>query len=328
MNNVKTIHFTFDYELFFGSKSGSVINSIIKPTKMILDSFEKYNSKATFFIDYLMILKMQTASISTKKDASLIIDQLLEIVSNGHRIELHIHPHWEDAKFIDGKWDFSNMKRYRLHSFSKSKILKFFIDGVDFLEKICRQVQKDYKIKSFRAGGWCIQPFDLLKEAFYKTNLKIDSSVSYGAVSNSKYLKFDYSNAPDKESYLFENDITVENDSGSFMELPISYYNHNFIHRLLNTIDKKIFSKKYLKIGDGCHSGYGADNPKLKSNFFKSEKRMLSNDGVNPEIIYNEIRLSKKSKLVVIGHPKDLTLRSIDVLEKICRNKDFNVISI
>ena len=52
------IFFTFDYELFFGIKSGSVINSIIRPTKMILDSFEKYNSKATFFVDYLMILKI------------------------------------------------------------------------------------------------------------------------------------------------------------------------------------------------------------------------------------------------------------------------------
>lgn len=327
MNNTKTIHFTFDYELFFGVKSGSVINSIIRPTKMILDTFEKYNSKATFFVDYLMILKMQVASESTKKDANLIIDQLLEIIKKNHKIELHIHPHWEDAKFIDGKWDFSNMKRYRLHSFNKSQILNFFIEGKDFLEKICRQVKKDYKIKSFRAGGWCIQPFSSLKEAFHRANLKIDSSVSHGAISNSKYLKFDYSSSPNKESYFFENDVTVENKSGSFIELPISYYNHTFFHRLLNTIDKKIFSKKYLKIGDGCHDGFGADNPNTKINFLKSEKRMLSNDGVNPKIILNEIRFSKKNKFVIIGHPKDLTLRSLDVIEEICKNKDYNIYS-
>ena len=55
---------------------------------------------------------------------------------------------------------------------------------------------------------------------------------------------------------------------------------------------------------------------------------MLSNDGVNPKIIINEIRLSKKNKFVIIGHPKDLTLRSLDVIEEICKNKNFNILSI
>ena len=93
---MKKVILSFDYELFFGERSGTVDNSIIRPTELLLNKLDKINGKATFFVDYLMI-KYLEAQPKTTKEARKITTQLQEIVQQGHRIELHIHPHWIDA---------------------------------------------------------------------------------------------------------------------------------------------------------------------------------------------------------------------------------------
>ena len=45
------IYFTFDYELFFGSNSGTIENCIVKPTNELIKIANKYNVKFTFFVD-------------------------------------------------------------------------------------------------------------------------------------------------------------------------------------------------------------------------------------------------------------------------------------
>ena len=325
---MKSVHITFDYELFFGINAGTVENSIIKPTELIIELMKKYNATATFFVDYLMIVKMQNASEEMKLDAQRIIEQLCRLVKLGHRIELHIHPHWLDAKLINGTWDFSDMRRYRLHSFAESEIITLFTEGKNYLEAIARGVSNDYTIRCFRAGGWCIQPFSQLKSAFKIAGLIIDSSVSFGAVSNSKNLKFDYTNAPDKVMYRFGDEIDVEDKNGDFLEIPISYYDHGLSHRIENQLDKKIYRSRYIKFGDGCHNGLGADNESSQKKIFVSEKRMLSIDGVKPRILHNALKKSDRNKFVLISHPKDISIRSLDALKELCASNEFELTSL
>ena len=325
---MKKVHITFDYELFFGSNPGTVENSIIKPTELLIQLFKKHDSTATFFIDYLMIVKMQNSSEKMKRESERIIEQLCRLVELGHRIELHIHPHWLDAKLVNDKWDFSEMSRYRLHSFTESEIITLFKEGKIFLERIAQRVVNDYTIRCFRAGGWCIQPFSKLKSAFKSTGIVIDSSVSFGAVSNSKNLKFDFTKIPNKELYHFEEDVEIEDVNGDFIEIPISYYNHGFIYRMVNQIDKIFYSSRYSKFGDGSHIGYGADNEPSKKRIFNSEQRMLSIDGIRPSLLLNILKKSKRDRLVIISHPKDITVRSLDTLNQICASKKFELTSL
>ena len=321
--NLKKVHLTFDYELFFGSSSGSVYNTILKPTDLILEILEKNNATATFFVDYLMLQKMKKASEKMKLDAESIEDQILRLIKAGNRIELHIHPHWLDAKFVDNDWDFSDLSRYRLHSLTENERRFLFDEGKFVLETLARKVSDGYTIRCFRAGGWCIQPFSILKDAFKSSGITIDSSVSFGSVSNSKVLKFDFTKVPDKEMYRFGNEVEVEDENGEFIEVPISYYNHNFKYRIENQIDKQLFPSRYLKFGDGCHNGHGADNTNPKKRILFSEKRMLSIDGIKPRILLNELRKGNKTKFVLISHPKDVSERSLDVLRKLCKSNEF-----
>ena len=51
----KKIILSFDYELFFGYKSGTVRKSLIEPTNKMLDAMDQVGAKATYFVDYLML---------------------------------------------------------------------------------------------------------------------------------------------------------------------------------------------------------------------------------------------------------------------------------
>lgn len=73
-----------------------------------MDSLESIGAKGTYFVDYLMIKKLRDIDEEkARKDLLLIEKQLVDIVKRGHRVELHIHPHWLDAKYLgNGEWDF------------------------------------------------------------------------------------------------------------------------------------------------------------------------------------------------------------------------------
>ena len=135
---MKTIILSFDYELFFGSLSGTVLKTIIEPTYKLLDSMDKVKLKGNFFVDYLMIKRLKDCQDHyCQKDLLYIEKQLCDIIRRGHRIELHLHTHWYDAIYLgNGLWDFSNFSRYSISSFSIGEINDLFLEGVSYLNTI------------------------------------------------------------------------------------------------------------------------------------------------------------------------------------------------
>ena len=97
----KKIILSFDYELFFGYKSGTVRKSLIEPTNKMLDAMDQVGAKATYFVDYLMLKYLEKENDKRcNSDLELIKEQLSEILRRGHRIELHIHPHFLSDTFL------------------------------------------------------------------------------------------------------------------------------------------------------------------------------------------------------------------------------------
>ena len=69
----KNIIFTFDYEPFLGSKSGTLNNCIIEPTERLKLILNTYNAKAVFFIDTLYLKNLKLVSIN---EYGIIIKQI------------------------------------------------------------------------------------------------------------------------------------------------------------------------------------------------------------------------------------------------------------
>lgn len=322
----KKIILSFDYELFFGDKSGTVLKTLIEPTNKILDALDAGCLKGTFFVDYLMFKYLElNEDFKSKQDLSMLQTQIQDIVKRGHRIELHLHPHWVDAKYNgNGTWNYSDFSHYMLSTFNEADITAMFREGTEYLTKLARKVNPHYKIIAFRAGGWAVQPFSKLKKSFEECGIKIDSSSSLGAYNPKVDQYYDFRVMPNKDKYKFSTDVCLEDEKGSFLEVPITSYHRN----LLCMISEKIC----LKIGlwkrrtDGTHQRLYDKNKCITKKSFvekmsKKCRNMLTFSQTSPVSIMMSILCGHNSLLCVIDHPKDfsyLTIPTIKLISKIC----------
>ena len=123
---------TFDYEMFFG-KSGTIDACLIEPTNEIINVLKKYDAHASFFVDTTFLLFLLKNGLVKEYDR--IEQQLIELIQLGHRLELHIHPHWLDAKYDkrSSKFMFPTYNRYILSSCEIDIQKKLFSDGISLL---------------------------------------------------------------------------------------------------------------------------------------------------------------------------------------------------
>lgn len=306
----KEIIFSYDYELFFGKDSGTVEKSIIYPTNKILGHLEKYGYKGNFFVDWQMLKYIkETNTQRNNDDYRLLENQIKDIVARGHRIELHIHPHWVDAKYIgEGKWDFSNFSHYSLWSFTEEDIANMFVEGKQLLESIARTVIPDYTIVAFRAGGWAVQPFDNLKRAFLEVGIKVDSSVAYGANYKCDYSYYDFRGdvIKDLSEYRFTDDVMKPVSDGDFLEIPISTYKRHLYHKISDRI-YRIVTKRSYPITDGTHA-----RDDLKATIVHTKMALITISKRSPLTVLLGVLSQKDNLVTIIDHPKDYSISNKD----------------
>ena len=312
MADKKNIILTFDYELFLGSRSGTVENCLLIPTQKLIELLSTYSIKhAIFFVDttYLIRLKNNNTSES-KKDYENITKQLTVLHQQGHYIYPHLHPHWLDAHYISevNQWDLSNTSKYSFSAINEQERESLFKESIEILEEIVGP-QKDY---GYRAGGWCIEPFQDFKPYFKKHNIKYDFSVMHGYTCISDFQNFDFSVVPEKSNYSFEDKTTVEDLKGEFIEFPISKVKISRINRILNKFFIKILYRKGItNFGDG----FSTNSAALKE-INPVGHEMASVELLTITNLEDYLKgLQTHSTLHLISHPKMLNLHNLTCLE-------------
>ncbi len=314
------VYLTFDYELFFGSETGTVKACMIDPTEQLLAICEKHTIPMTFFIDVGMLLKMYELKEEFPELANeyqAIIRQINRMEALGCAVQLHIHPHWENATYVNGKWSINVNGCYKLSDFSQADASLIIEKYYHFLQALVQQ-----KITSYRAGGWCIQPFDHVKETFRRLGITIDSSVFPGGKFESPHYAFDFTSVKRyAQPYRFESDVCVANKAGYFTELPISswHYSPLFYWRLYML--GRLLPKQHKMLGDGNFLPQPGRKKSVLTSFTWNH---VSCDGYYASKIEQQFRFyqRKKTDFVVIAHPKGLTRFSIRKLEQfIARTK-------
>ena len=316
------IFLTFDYELFFGERSGTAEKCILAPTQKLIEIAKKYAVQLTFFIDcgYLVALKKYSSDHpELEKEYKLVSAQIKLLTELGHSCELHIHPHWEDSSYNEGKWIF-DVRRYKLSDFSEEDILMIFKKYKTCLEEITGKPSTVY-----RAGGWCLQPFSKIENTFREMGIKLDSTVYQQGYLNSDTHFYDFRNAPDKEQWRFTEDLCKEDINGKYLEVPISSYKYSpvFFWKLYGL--GRLFRNKHKAGGDGTP----IPTKGIKRRYLTASQILpVSSDGYFASALstsYRKLKREKKSNMVVIGHPKACTLYSFAALEKfIAKEKDKN----
>lgn len=338
---MKTILLTFDYELFL-KKSGTLEKCLLEPTDRLITFFNQHNIKATFFVDVLYYLKL-CESNETQEQKTKLEAQLRSLIDHGHRIELHLHPNWQDAVYANSEWTFPHFKHYRLHHCSDEQIHTYFLEGLQKLEQLAKKSDRNYRVLAFRAGGWCLQPFSKLKQAFLKAGLKIDSSVAPRISRlDSEIQFFDFKHAPNKEYYFFKNDPLkmAQNGDDAILEIPISTYPITLLDEFKQKNEKRHLIQHYQKnifeiYGDGIglsiQDVYGEN---WKESFLTKLNRkltcyykMFSLQDAKPEFIIHKINQHPHQLVNFLSHPKSLSESSFILLDRMLREDyDFSTL--
>jgi len=313
------IFISLDYELFFADFSGSVENSIIKPTNALVSVANNFMTKLCFFVDSGYIVKLKEYKDKYPKlrhDYDLICEQIQELHANGHDIQLHIHPHWEDTIYDGEKW-VMDTSRYRIHKFSQEQTL----DIVTKYKQALTDLVGD-NVFAYRAGGWCIQPFSHLKDALKQNGIWLDSTLYEGGYKDNSTHYFDFRNIPNKTFYRFESDPTIEVPNGYFAEVPISSTKVSPLFYIRYALLRKFAKSQFQIMGDGKGVGReGKDNKQMLTSFTPA---VASIDGYRISYLQrtlNEyIKYSDKKNFVIMGHPKAQTKYSLKHLFEFLAN--------
>ncbi|MFK8046148.1 MAG: hypothetical protein AB8B72_11680 [Crocinitomicaceae bacterium] len=307
------IYLTYDYEIFFGDETGTARKCIVEPTDALRKIAAETGAKMTFFVDvgYIKQLKFHQHFPELKEDLFQIRKQIRNLVAEGHDCQLHIHPHWEDC-YHDGKEWIMNVRRYKLVDFSEPDIERIVLEYQSILTDLTKK-----PVTKFRAGGWCLQPFSKVKNAFLKAGLTIDSTVFDGGKNTIEPYYYDFTDTPKADCWKFEDDICVSDINGSFTEYPISSFQYSipFFWKLF--VLGRLIPSRHKPIGDG----YPVPSTGMRTEMLTKGKLLSTScDGFFVTKL-NAVIKNNKSKgfahTVVIGHPKAMTKFSLRKLKTV-----------
>ncbi len=222
---------TLDYELF-GDGTGDVFKHIIAPTETILSIFNKHNIKTTIFFEVVeyWYLKKEWESGNTmgydKNPIAAIDSQLIKAFSEGHDIQLHLHPQWLGARYNENRWQL-NLDNWRLSDFDlvEGYNQNVLIEkGIKTLENLLKPIDANYSPSIIRAGGFNVVPSLKISDAMINNRILIDSSVYPGGYEDGDLSIYDYRKVSYKQDYWIAdpNDFSVPSTTEyEILEIPI-----------------------------------------------------------------------------------------------------------
>lgn len=319
-------YITLDYELGMG-QSGTQENCLFEPMRHLTAMLDKYGVKTNLFVDtaYLLQLKkLKDQYPQLQKDYDAVIGHLRQLDSEGHALQLHLHPQWCYSNYDGKKW-ILDKKHFKLSDMSLEEQKQLIHEGAALLNSIGTR-----KVNAFRAGGFSVENFPELYGTFLAEGITVDSSVFRGERLKTQYHDYDYRKIPMKSSYQFYKDHKKEDPKGQMREYPLSTlvidaFSYLWMKKAKHpeyahlTVSKK-------KWGDAVGIGY----PGGKLNVLKIKLKMLLGTksictyiehDENIEKVYNySTKKYEGDDFVIIGHPKCLTPYSIEILEIFIKN--------
>jgi hypothetical protein len=305
---------TLDYEVYFGRETGTVERSILEPTAALLAVARRHAAKLVFFVDAGFILKLRDEMHKSPRlaaDHDAVCRQVESLAREGHEIQLHIHPHWEDCSWGEEGWRI-DVSRFALQSFPDEQIH----DIVRRYAGVLRELAGPDAAYAYRAGGWVIQPFERIRGALLANGVTIDSTVFAGGYREGSVQPYDFRAAPAKSRWCFDADPLVERKSGPFLEVPIASRRvmPDFFWRFAAA--KKLGGARHKAFGDG--HAIPMEGGDMLAKLVKPSTSVVSMDGYKSSFLAAaaaDYRARRMEDFVVIGHPKALTPYSLERLD-------------
>jgi len=305
---------TFDYELFFGTDTGTVEACMIEPADLLLGLCRKHAVRMTFFVDVGYLVRMEHYAPQfpqLARDLKLVKAQIADMIALDCSVQLHIHPHWEQSVFDGQQWTIVTDGCYKLDDFPDAEIDRIVTAYHGYLSALTGK-----PVQSFRAGGWCIQPFSRLAKVFAELGIVCDSSVFPGGKFQSPHYDFDFTAVPRfSDDYRFEDDVCQPVPNGRFTEIPIASWRYSPLFYWKLYAWGRLSPARHKMMGDGSFLAQPGRKRSVLTNFTWNH---VSSDGFYAGMLRKQAQAYDRKGIehfVVIGHPKGLTVYAVEQLE-------------
>jgi len=327
MTKIKLL-FTYDYELPLGGCS-SYPRGIFEPTDALIKLANSKRIKIVLFADIC------SAIVFKKWDYNgyykPFAEQLQGALSFNHEVQLHIHPHWLNSHYKNGRYFPSDWK-----ILSKFRNEKYPFDIAGIIESSAKElnelcsVSRNYKCIAYRGGGYNLQPdTDIILKNLYKNGIRYDSSVIKDYYYKSDIQEEDYRKMPHKANWTIPLDgpLNVSASEG-IIEIPVASMPASPIFRLKRIYNKVKNRKQYVKLKyDNCGIGHmgnktdlsGRINAIIYSPFVLGFDNLSQDLGILDEIIkyqFKQYRNEEEITLCLNSHPKSLGTYHLDQMSK------------
>jgi hypothetical protein len=191
---------THDWELR-GDGSGDIEEIQFAPLRRLLEIYAKFGARTTILPDLMQQIRfrrLEAAHPELKPLADSWDEHVREASRRGHDIQLHLHPHWGNAKYQDGRWQLGD--DWSILNYDRDTAYAMLADGKAYLENLLQPIDSNYRCLAFRAGALAAAPSDYLFKSLVSLGIKLDVSIAGGVFVDNQILQLDYRNC--EETFL------------------------------------------------------------------------------------------------------------------------------
>lgn len=307
---------TNDWELF-GDGSGDYYQIQHNRTLDMLEVLDKYNAKMTFFAEVMQQLTFLNSGIEKYQKIANDWESILRSAyKSGHGVELHIHPQWMNSKYIDDRWVLDD--KWSIGKLDKAHTKELILNGKKYLEST---LGNNYKVRSYRAGAYYIQPSKDIISVLNEVGIDADSSVTKGLYQLDEY---DYWDA---ESNIYSWNVSDENimvkGENNLIEIPIysiMHFNSEILKKILPKIGYKI---SYGKSPSQEEINWSKKRDKIKAELYPRNNRPYKKDKKNINWLINNTYRYKYTQLDYDYLPASIFYKLLkDILKNYNDNKE------
>jgi len=189
-----TIHLALvdDWELS-GNGSGDIRRLQFEPMRRLVDIYNHLGIRGSFNAEVMQQITFRRHQ-EQNPELKVLADEWDNIVretfSQGHDIQLHVHPQWQNAEYKDGRWKLR--ADWSILNYPRETAFALLQSGKEYLEKLLKEVDSNYRCVSFRSGAWCIAPSPHMLDLLVQCGIVFDMSIVGGVRYETRNINLDY----------------------------------------------------------------------------------------------------------------------------------------
>lgn len=183
---------TDDWELR-GNGAGDIEEIQFRPMRELVRIYNRHNVRSTFNAEVMQQLTFRRLGDEfpeLRAAADRWDEHILEAYRQGHDVQLHLHPQWTTARYVDGRWKLSG--DWSILNYDEERAFELLRAGKEYLENLLRPVNPSYRVVSFRAGSSIIAPSPFILKTLVRLGIKLEMSIVGGMYHDTHNVQIDY----------------------------------------------------------------------------------------------------------------------------------------